>query len=104
MASTVPVKSLDNVSTGTGATVDFLAAKHRVTAIVGPKGVTTGGLVEIQGSHDGTVWAVLDTVPLTSSRPFASTTAGGAFRYFRAVVISDVSGGGRVDVTFMEAD
>lgn len=104
MASTSAVTSLSDKASGDGVTVDFTSAKRAVTAVMNCRGACTGGLVEIQASHDGSVWATLDTLPCHTDRAQASVPLTGAFRYFRARIVSAVTGGGRVDVTFMEGD
>lgn len=103
MASTTPLTSILNLVTGAGTAIDLAKAKSSVTAIASVTGTVTSGMVEIQGSHNGTVWVTLDSLALLTGRN-QYTLVRGAFRYFRGVVVSDLKGGGSVTVTFMEGD
>lgn len=103
MASTTPLTSILNLATGAGAAVDLTKAKSSVTAVAVVNGTVTVGMVEIQGSHNGTSWVTLDVLTLLTGRNQYSVIRG-AFRYFRGVVASDLKGGGSVTVTFMEGD
>ena len=88
---------------GPGATVDFLAAKVQVTAMVVVTGVITGGVVAMEASHDGVNWAYYGSVNPRTGVNQPLVTNVGAFRYWRANVLAEVTGGGSVTVTFMEA-
>lgn len=103
MASTTAVTSLSGVTTGTGDTVDFEAAVSHVSMLVVVTGTVTDGLVLMQASHNGTDWATIRSAhPLTAAN-FPCDFSGGAYRYWRAVVLDEIVGGGSVTVTFMEA-
>lgn len=103
MASASSVASLTNATTGTGATVDFTTAKRNVSVVMLPSGTITGGTVAIEASHDGTNWVQALTMHIVL-RPgnHAHDVSHGAFRYWRANVLADITGG-TVTATFMEA-
>ena len=88
---------------GPGATVDFLIAKAQVTSVVVVTGEVTGGLVALEASHDGTNWVFYGSAkPRTGvNQPIVSNV--GAFRYWRANVLSAIVGSGSVTATLMEA-
>lgn len=96
--------TLTAVTTGNGATVDFSTAKSHVAAVVVPSGTIAGGTVGVQASHDGVNWVHMVAVhvalrPGVQSNDFST----GAYRYWRAVVLQDITGGGTVSATLMEA-
>lgn len=105
MASTTAQTSLSGVSSsGAGTTVDFTDARRNVTAVLTRSGTVTGGVVQVQASHDGLNWVTLYYFdPVISTNQHFSNTAG-AFRYWRGVVARDLAGGGSASMTFMEAD
>ena len=104
---TVPVPAVLSLTSvtlaGPGTTVDFLVAKAQVTAVVVVTDTVTGGLVALEASHDGTNWVYYGSVkPRTGvNQPIVSNV--GAFRYWRASVLSAITGGGSVSATLMEA-
>lgn len=106
MASANAVSSLAAKATGTGDAVDFATAKTSVTAVLVAKGTVTGGVVLLQGSQDNSNWANLfwAQAPLTGTSASHHLPPRGAFRYYRAKIMSDITGGGNIDATFMEAD
>lgn len=104
MASIVASPSLSQVSTGTGTTVDFTVAKSRVSAVFSVRNTVTGGVVDIQASHDGTVWVNKHSFGARQSKNMFYDNSVGAYRYWRAIVVDNIKGGGDCSVTFMEAD
>lgn len=104
MASTTAQVSLTNATTGTGTTVDFATAKKTVTAAMVVGGTVTAGVLLVEASQDGTNWIPLGSVAVDEGRNRGISFTGQAYRYWRGRVVADVSGGGRVAVTFMEAD
>ena len=102
--STAATNTLTAVTTGTGVTVDFTNAKSNVTMMVRVNGVATGGVVAFQGSHDGTNWVTINSSAAfaTGVNQFLSLT-GGAFRWFRGLVTTNVAGGGNITCTIMFA-
>lgn len=104
MASTSAQASLTNASTGVGTTVDFTTAKKTVTAVVVGSGTTSDGMVLIEASQDSTNWVSIAQVGIDQGRNRGVSLNGQAYRYWRASVPKDVTGGGRITVTFMEAD
>jgi len=102
--STAATNTLTAVTTGTGATVDFLNAKSNVTMMIRVNGTATGGIIAFEASHDSTNWVVL-----SSSAAFATgvnqylSFTGGAFRWFRGRITTNVAGGGNITVTLMFA-
>lgn len=104
MASALASTSLSSATSGTGTTVDFLTAKRNVSVVVLPSGAITGGTVAIEVSHDNANWIPALTMhvalrPGNHSHDFSA----GAYRYWRANIIQDITGGGNVTATFMEA-
>jgi hypothetical protein len=104
MASTIAQTSLSNATTGTGTTVDFLVAKKTVTAVLVAGGTIAKGVVTIEASQDNVNWVALSHLALDQGVNVAASFAGQAYRYWRASVAVDLAGGGKVAVTFMEAD
>ena len=96
--------TLSAVTTGNGTTVDFASARSNVVLFIQVNGTVTAGVVDLQASHDGVNW-----VRVASSGALATGTnqylglSGGAFRYFRGVVSTTVTGGGTVTATLMYA-
>lgn len=104
MASTTATASLTNAqTTGAGSTVDFTTAVSNVSAVIVPNGTVDDGAVAIEASHNSTDWVnVFSVLPRTGvNRSYDAR--GGAYRYWRASVLTDIAGGGSVTVTFMEA-
>lgn len=104
MASTVPATSHTSATAGAGAMVDFLVAKAHVSMILTAGAGISDGLVAVEGSHDGTNWAVLRRVAISAGENVTWALTGGAYRYFRTNIEKSVTGGGRVTTTFMEGD
>lgn len=104
MASALSSATLTDDTTGAGATVDFLTAKRNVSIVLLPTGTITGGAVAIEVSHDGTNWTRKLTMHV-ALRPGNHTYdfCQGAYRYWRANIVIDITGGGSVSATFMEA-
>lgn len=104
MASADSLASLTNATTGVGTTVDFTTAKRNVSVVVLPGGGITGGTVAVEVSHDGINW-VQALVMHIALRPgnHSHDFSHGAYRYWRAAVLADITGGGSVTATFMEA-
>lgn len=102
--STAATNTLTAVTTGTGTTVDFLNAKSNVTMMIRVNGTATGGICVFEGSHDGTNWVTIATSAAfaTGVNQYLSLT-GGAFRWFRGRITTNVAGGGNVTVTLMFA-
>lgn len=104
MASTTALSTLTNATEGTGTAVDFSSAKTHVSAILTVNGEVTDGMVHVQASHDNTSWVHLHTFSGITTGLNQKFEMAGAYRYFRASVISAITGGGSVTVTLMEAD
>ena len=104
MASTTAQTSVSRLTTGAGDSVDFLTAKSRVSAVVAPTGTITGGVVAIEVSHDGTTWVKQHVLPAVQDFPQSYDLPNGAYRYWRGNVLSPITGGGDVTVTFMEGN
>jgi hypothetical protein len=104
MASTTAQVSITNGSTGTGTTIDFTTAKKTVTAVIVGTGTIQDGQVLIEASQDSTNWVPIQQVAVDQGRNRGVSLNGQAYRYWRASVPKDVAGGGRITVTFMEAD
>ena len=104
MASTDASASQTRVTAaGAGTTVDFTTAKRNVSAIMQVTGTVTGGVVAIEASHDGAVWAKIHVMGPTTGFNQAFDNKFGAYRYWRSRVLTEITGGGDVSTTFMEA-
>lgn len=96
--------SLVSATTGNGLTVDFTTAKSQVAAVVVPSGTITGGTVAVQASHDGVSWVHMVALHVALyPGVISSDFSTGAYRYWRAAILQDITGGGSVSATFMEA-
>jgi len=104
VASTTAQSSLSNATTGTGTSVDFATAKKTVTAVIVNSGIVSAGQVLIQASQDDANWVDIANAVVDQGRNRGLSFNGQAYRYWRARVVTDVTGGGRIAVTFMEAD
>lgn len=104
MASITAVASLDSKVSGTGATVDFATAKRNVSAVLANTGLITGGVAGIEASQDGVTWVSMASIVIDQGRVRGYDNTTGAYRYWRAVVVDTIRGGGSLSVTFMEAD
>lgn len=98
--------SLTAATTGTGTAVDFGSAKAQISMLVVANGTVTAGVVKLQVSHNGTDFA--DFIPVVNTSAIATgvnhvLSVDGAYRYARAVITTNVTGGGSVTVTFMGA-
>lgn len=103
MASATPSTALSAVSeAGAGSAIDLLAAVSKVSMVVAPSGTITGGAVALEASHDNTTWVQLNVTNMDGN-PRAMHGSGGAYRYWRASVVSAITGGGTVSATLMEA-
>ena len=104
MASALGDALLTNATTGTGVTVDFTTARRNVSVMMIPTGTITGGTVAIEVSHDNVNWSRMVVMHI-ALRPgiHSHDFLHGAYRYWRANVIADITGGGTVTATLMEA-
>lgn len=104
MASAIGDALLTNAITGAGAAIDFLTARRNVSVMMIPTGTITGGAVAIEVSHDNVNWAQAVMMHI-ALRPgiHSHDFSQGAYRYWRANIISDITGGGTVSATLMEA-
>ena len=103
MASILPQTTLAARASGAGTTIDFVDARSRVSIVVTQSGLITEGLVAMEASHDGTNWVVIAVLDVGfPGNQFYSAT-NGAFRFWRANVVRNVTGG-TVTATLMEAD
>lgn len=104
MASTEAQVSLNGATAvGAGSAVDFATARRDVTAMLIPSATLSSGIVTVEGSQDGTNWAMIRVIELAARGNSVVNFTGYALRYWRASVARTVSGG-TVRVTFMEAD
>lgn len=105
MASIVASTSLtDATSVGAGTTVDFTTAKQNVSMAIVVSGTVTGGLVAMEVSQNGTDWISHTAIEPGSGSNHGCDNRHGAYRYWRARILSAITGGGSVTVTFMEAE
>lgn len=103
MASVVAQVSMnDATNAGNGTTIDFLSARTLVGGLVIANGTVTGGEVAIQISQNGTNWATAEFFSPQTGVNHVFRNPAGAFRFWRAVITVAITGGGSVDVTFME--
>ena len=102
--SLAPEPTLTAATTGNGTFVTFGDAKSNVTLFVQPMGTVTGGVVDLEASHDGTNWVVIaSSAALATGVNQYIALSGGAFLWFRGTVSEDVTGGGSVTATLMYA-
>ena len=92
----------DATAVGNGTTIDFLTAKSFVGGLVISNGTVTGGEVSIQLSQDGTSWVTTAFFTPQTGVHFVYRNPGGAFRFWRGTIVTAITGGGSVDITFME--
>lgn len=105
MTSANPLPSLTDATTGNGTVVDFDVARKTISMMVVPSGTVATGQVRCELSQDGTSWWAAGTTATVATGVVQAVNAHGvAFRYARAVVAVNVTGGGSVTVTFMESD
>lgn len=104
MASATASSSLAAKTTGAGTVVDFTTAKSQVTMVLVSKGTCTGGVVAVQASQDNSNWVTVHAFSPSTGANYHYSLRHGAFRYWRANVLADVTGGGSVDATFMEGN
>ena len=104
---TIPVPASASLSAvkvaGPGATVDFDLPKRNVSQVIIVSGLITGGLVAMEASQDGVNWISHTVVDVSQGINLAVDNRYGAYRYWRSNVIAEITGGGRVSTTFMEA-
>jgi hypothetical protein len=87
-ASSNPGTSLSGATTdGAGTALSFEAVLRDHTMIVTFTGTPTSARVNLEGSHDGTSWAVLDTYDYASSGVGARSVHA-AVAYVRANLVS----------------
>lgn len=103
MASTTAQVSLNAATGGNGTTIDFATAKNTVTCVIGPSKGGLTGVIGVEASQDSSIWVPMGSIAVDRDPPRSLEFRGVAFRYWRAVVISNVGGGGTVTATFMEA-
>lgn len=105
MPSAVATTMLTNAtSAGAGTTADLLTAKANVSMSVFVTGTVTGGSVALQASQDGTNWITVGSAKaLRTGNQRSCQLAGGVYRFFRANIVTAITGGGTVSATLMEA-
>lgn len=104
MPSLNPNTSLSNATSGTGTTVDLDVARCHISMAVIVTGTVLTGAVALDVSQNGTNWVQAGTAPsLASNANTSLTVAGGAWRYARARVSSNITGGATVTATIMES-
>lgn len=103
MGSINPVTSLAGATTGNGAAADFEEAKANISMIVIPSGTIALGTVALDVSQDGDDWVQVGITPTILTGTNASLTVNGAWRYARGRVGTNITGGGSVSATLMEA-
>jgi hypothetical protein len=87
-ASANPGTSLNAVTgDGAGTALSFEAVLHRHTMVVSYTGTPSSVRVNLEGSLDGTVWAVLDEFDYASSSASARTVIA-SVAYVRANLVS----------------
>jgi hypothetical protein len=104
VSGTIPLQSIPTGSTTTGATSTILdngASRTTHTAVcIASAGVTAGNW-QLQTSHDGTNWLASAAQPVTAPG-VTSFSVTGAFRYVRAVISTNITGGS-VGITIASA-
>lgn len=99
--STVATTSLTAATTGTGTTVDFGFAGANITMAVIVVGTVTAGMMAIDLSQDGVNWVQDGTVNLVTNTNAMLNVSAEAWRYARARVATNITGGAVATCTFM---
>lgn len=99
--SVTATTSLSGVTTGTGTTVDFGSAGVNITMAILVTGTVTAGVMGIDTSQDGTNWVANGTVNLTTSTNAMLSVSSEAWRYARARVTTNITGGATATCTLM---
>lgn len=99
--TTTATTSLTAATTGTGTTVDFGSAKSNITMAILVTGTVSAGVVTMDVSHDGTNWVPDGTVNPATGINSMLTVSAEAWRYARARISTNITGGGSVTCTFM---
>lgn len=96
----LPFTSLNSVAAnGTGASKDLESVFATHTLIATVTGGATAGRVKLEGSHDGSNWAVLaQTATFDGSTEYLLDYTGSLVRYVRAELVS-LGGGTSPTVT-----
>jgi hypothetical protein len=96
--------SLSNATTGTGTTVDLDVARSNITMVATVTGTVLLGSVALEVSQDGEEFVQAgSTLSLASNTNGQVSIGGGAWRYARARIVVNVTGGATVTATIMEA-
>lgn len=96
--------SLSNATTGIGTTVDLDVARCHVSMAVVVTGTVLLGAVALDVSQNGTDWVQAGSnLSLASNTNGQVSSVGGAWRYARARVAVNITGGATVTATIMEA-
>ncbi len=95
IGGSIPIQSIPPGTsvTGAGAVLDNGACRTFHQMVVTAAASTTGGVVALDGSMDGTNWVLsFQTLTLTTSGSFASTVGTHPFRYIRANITTQIVG------------
>jgi hypothetical protein len=102
--SFTPFTSLSAVSTGTGSVFDMDVARTNITMVVSVSGTALSGSVALDLSQDNERWVQSGTsLSVASNSTGQVTSTGGAWRYARARVASNITGGATVTATISES-
>jgi hypothetical protein len=91
-----PLVSLTNVSaTGPGSVLDAVSCRGNAVMTVTTSAGVTAGSVQMQGSLDNTNWANVGSAisTTTASTTTAVTATSQFYRYYRANVVTSITGG-----------
>ncbi len=93
--------SLTAATTGTGTSVDFGASKSNITMAILVTGTVTAGVMGMDTSQDGTNWVSDGTVNLATNTNTMLTVSAEAWRFARARVTTNITGGATATCTIM---
>lgn len=92
--------SLSGATTGTGTTVDFGTARANITVAIATSAGVSAGAVALELSQDNASFFRRTAVTTATASTVFQDSAVGAWRYARAVVTTNITGG-TVSATLM---
>jgi len=98
--SLIASTTLNAVAAGTGSTVDFGSGKANITLAIRTSAGVSAGAVALEVSQDNSVWFRGTPVTTGTASTTFQTNQGGAWRYARGVVTTNITGG-TVSATLM---
>lgn len=99
--SVTAVTSLTTATTGTGTAADFGSAVSNISMAIIVTGTVVAGVMAMDTSHDGVNWVADGTVNLVTNTNAMLTVSDEAWRYARARVSTNITGGATATCTLM---